>query len=166
MIYTDDATLLFNIEAELEKLVNSVKEHSENSSLHMNVRQRSWTLIRSHETLVCSGGERIENVSSFEYLGSLISPDGDCSKEVKRRLSMSSTRLQELRNLYKRSNIETKLEVIPSCLFPIASYGCEAWTFSKSIIRRIYAFEIKRYRTIILGTHWSKSMIMLPQELE
>ena len=43
------------------------------------------------ETVVCTGGERIQNVTSFEYLGSLISADGDCSKELKRRLSMAST---------------------------------------------------------------------------
>ena len=46
MRYADDTAILFKTQARFEKLVNSMKEHSENSSLRMNVKKtKSWTLI-------------------------------------------------------------------------------------------------------------------------
>ena len=155
--YADDTALLSKTEAGLEKLVDAVKEHSESRGLQMNVKKTKILDIDTceNETAVRTGAERIENVNSFEYLGSLITNDGDCSKEVKRRLGMASIRPYELRSVYHKSNINTKLKVVRTCIFPIASYGCEAWTISKSIAKRINAFEFKCYRAI-LGVHWSQ----------
>ena len=107
------------------------------------------------ESVVKVDGERVENVKSFEYLGALITADGDCSKEVKRRLAIAARKLQEFRTLLKSSNNTVKLRILHSCIFPIASYGCEAWTISRNIANRINAFENKCYRTI-LGVSWTE----------
>ena len=34
-------------------------------------------------------GEKVENVNSFEYLGSLLTTDGNGMKEIKRRTNMA-----------------------------------------------------------------------------
>ena len=35
------------------------------------------------------GGERVEKIADFIFLGSKITADGDCSHEIKRRLLLS-----------------------------------------------------------------------------
>jgi len=94
-------------------------------------------------------GDLIENVSSFEYLGSLIDDGGDCIKEVKRRLSMALKKLTDMKHLWSSVNYKLKLRVLKCCIFPIAMYGCEAWTMSKNIADRLNAFEAKCYRRIL-----------------
>ena len=34
-------------------------------------------------------------------------------------------------------------------IFPVAAYGCEAWTFNKAVDKHICAFEYKCYRRVI-----------------
>ena len=41
-------------------------------------------------------GESVGKVPAFEYLGSLIDKNGDCSKEVKRRLAMAYMKLLDM----------------------------------------------------------------------
>ena len=73
---------------------------------------------------VAVNGENIEKVQSFEYLGLLIDGDGDCSKEIKRRLSMASKQLMKLEKLWQAMDVEMKLRVLRAIVFPTAAYGC------------------------------------------
>ena len=41
------------------------------------------------------------------------------------------------------------LRIVRACIFPIATYGCEAWTLGKTVLKRITAFEMKCYRKIL-----------------
>ena len=38
---------------------------------------------------------------------------------------------------------------IKACIFPVAIYGCEAWTISKTDEKKITSFEMKCYRKIL-----------------
>ena len=35
------------------------------------------------------------------------------------------------------------------CIFPVAIYGCEAWTISKTVEKKITSFKMKCYRKIL-----------------
>ena len=70
--------------------------------------------------------EEVENVESFEYLGSLIDNNGDCSKEMKKRLAMVLKKLAEMEKIWKNVNIKTKIRVLQAIEFPTATYGCES----------------------------------------
>ena len=35
------------------------------------------------------------------------------------------------------------------CVFPVATYGCEAWTLNKTVAKRITSFELKCYRRVL-----------------
>ena len=49
-----------------------------------------------NETDIIINNEEVENVELFEYLGSLIHNNGDCSREIKRRLAMALKILAEM----------------------------------------------------------------------
>ena len=73
------------------------------------------------------GGDLIEEVKAFDYLGSLITQNGDGNKEIRIRLGMSTKKLNSMEKLWKGSNNETKLKFIRSLIFPTATYGSETW---------------------------------------
>ena len=99
--------------------------------------------------------EIIENVSHFEYLGSRFVGDGSSKQEIRRRLAIAKQKLSSLEKLWKGEDNHTKLRILKSCIFPIALYGCEAWTLLQSDLNRILAFEMRCYRKI-LRVSWTE----------
>ena len=59
-----------------------VKEESEKVGLKLNI-QKTKIMPSGHITSWEIGGETVETVSDFIFLGSQITVDGDCSYEIK-----------------------------------------------------------------------------------
>ena len=57
--------------------------------------------------------------------------------------------LNNMQYLWKSASKELKLKVLRTCIFPIATYGCETWILRKLDIKIINAFEMKCYRNIL-----------------
>ena len=89
-------------------------------------------------------GETVETVSDFIFLGSKISPDSDCSHEIKRRFLLGRKVMTNLNSILKGRDITlpTKLCLIKAMFFPLVMYGCESWTVKKAEHRRIDAFGL------------------------
>ena len=83
--YADDTTLTTESE-ELKSLLMKVKEEYEKVGLKLNI-QKSKVMASSFITSWQIDGETMETVTDFIFLGSkIITADGDCSHEIKRRL--------------------------------------------------------------------------------
>ena len=65
---------------------------------------------------------------------------------MRRRLAIALSNMKQLEYLWKNSKTETKLQVIRSCIFSTATYGCESWCLRKADLKRIDVFEMKCYR--------------------
>ena len=96
-------------------------------------------------------GETVETVSDFNFLGSKITADGDCSHEMKRRLLLGRKVMTNLDRILKSRNITlpTKVGLIKAMVFPVVMYGCESWTVKKAKCQRIDAFELWCWRRLL-----------------
>ena len=83
--YADDNTLMVESEEKLKSLLMKVKEESEKVGLKVNI-QKTKIMASSPVTSWQIDGETVETVSGFIFWGSKITADGDCSREIKRRL--------------------------------------------------------------------------------
>ena len=83
--YADDTTLMTESEEQLKSLLMKVKEESEKVGLKLNI-QKTKIMASSPITSWKIGGETVETMSDFNFGGSKITADGDCSHEIKRRL--------------------------------------------------------------------------------
>ena len=83
--YADDTTLMAESEEELKSLLIRVKGESEKAGLKFNIH-KTKIMASGPTTLWEIGGEKVETVSDFIFLGSKITADGDCSHAIKRRL--------------------------------------------------------------------------------
>ena len=68
------------------------------------------------------------------FLGSKITPDGDCSHEIKRRLLLGRKVMTNLDSILKSRDItlSTDISLVKATVFPIVIYGCESWTIKKA----------------------------------
>ena len=73
-------------EEELKSLLMKVKEETEKVGWKLNI-QKTKIMASGPITSCKIGGETVETVSDFIFLGSA---DGDCSHEIKRRLHFGS----------------------------------------------------------------------------
>ena len=83
--FSDDSILMEESE-ELRSLLMKVKEESEKVSLKLSIH-KAKIMASGPITSWEINGQTVETVSDFIFLGSKITADGDCSHEIKRRLT-------------------------------------------------------------------------------
>ena len=96
-------------------------------------------------------GERVETETDFIFMDSKITADGDCSREIKRRLLLGRKVMTNLDSILKSRDITlpTKVHLVKATVFPVVMYGCESWTVKKAKHRRIDAFELWCWRRLL-----------------
>ena len=114
---------------ELKSLLIKVKEESEKVGLTLNILKTK--IMASGPITSCQiDRETMETVKDFIFLGSKITPDGNCSHEIKRRLLLGRKAMTNLDSLLKNRDITllTKVHIVKAMVFPVVMYGCESWT--------------------------------------
>ena len=120
--------------AQLElSLLMKVKEESEKVGLKLNIQKTKITVsgpITSWEI----DGETVETVSSFIFLGSKTTADGDCIHEIKRCLLLGRKVMTNLDSILQSRDItlSTKVRLVKAMVFPVVMYGCKSWTVKKA----------------------------------
>ena len=106
-----------------------VKEESKNVGLKINI-QKTKIMASGPITSWQIGGETVETVADFIFLGSKITADGDCSHEIKRRLLLGRKVMTNIDSILKSRDItlSTKVRLVKAMVFPVVMYGCESWT--------------------------------------
>ena len=66
--------------------------------------------------------------------GSKITVDGDCSREIKRRLLLGRKVMTNLDSILKSRDmtLPTKIRLAKAMVFPVVMYGCESWTIKEA----------------------------------
>ena len=120
-----------------------MKEESEKVSLKLNI-QKTKILTSSPITSWQIDGEIMEIVRDFNFGGSKITADGDCSHEITRRLLLGRKVMTNLDSILKSKDITLprKVHLGKAMVFPVVMYGCESWAIKKAECQRIDAFEL------------------------
>ena len=102
-------------------------------------------------------GEKVEAMTDFLFLGSKITADGDCSREIRRRLLLGRKAMTNLDSILKSKDtaLLTQVCIVKAMAFPVVMYGCESWTIKKAKHRRIDAFKLWCWRRL-LGVPWTE----------
>ena len=111
-------------EEELKSLLMKVKEESEQAGLKLNI-QKTKIMASGPITSWQIDGETMETVADFILLGSKITPDGDCSHEIKRHLLLGRKVMTNLDSILKSRDITlpTKVRLVKAMVFPVLMYG-------------------------------------------
>ena len=99
--YADDTTLMAEIEEQLKSRLMKVKEESEKVGLKLNIQKTKIMASGPITSWQIDG----ETVADFIFLGSKITADGDCSREIKRRLLLGRKVMTNLDSILKSRDI-------------------------------------------------------------
>ena len=95
-------------------------------------------------------GDTMETVIDFIFLGSKITADGDCSRDIKIHLLLGRKAMTNLDSILKSRDITlpTMVHIFKSMVFSVVVFGCENWTIKKAEHGRIDAFELWCWRRL------------------
>ena len=118
---------------ELESLLMKVKEEKEKAGLKLNIK-KTKIIASGPITSWQVDGETAETMTDFNFLGSKITADGDCSHEIKRHFLLGRKVMTNLDSIFKSKDITllTKVYMVKAMVFPVVMYGCESWTVKKA----------------------------------
>ena len=118
--YADDTTLMAESEGELKSPLKRVKEESQETSLKLNI-QKTKIMAYGPITLWQIGGEKLEAVTDFLFLGSKITMDSDSSHEIRRHLLLGRKAMTNLDSVLKSKDLTlpTKIHTVSAVVFPV-----------------------------------------------
>ena len=84
-------------------------------------------------------GQKLGTVTSFKYLGAVVSDDGSKS-EVLSRIAQATAALTKLKPIWRDNNISlgSKVKLMRSLVISIFLYACESWTLTAELEKRCY----------------------------
>ena len=87
----------------------------------------------------------------YFWEGSQITADSDCSHGIKRLLLFGRNVMTNLDSIFKSRDIilPTKVCFIQAMVFPVVMYGCESWNIREAEQRRIDAFQLWCWRSLL-----------------
>ena len=159
--FADDIDLLEEDRDKLQQNLVKINEAGEAVGLKINIG-KTMTMVNGSKNIVKNleiGSNKIENVTEFVYLGSLLTWDNDCNKEIRRRIARATGVMTGFKQIWKSKHISTrtKLCIIRTCVMSVLLYACETWTLRKKDKDILLAFEMKCYRRI-LHIRWQQKI--------
>ena len=149
--FADDIVLVASSEAELQELVTRLYGAASDMGMRINAKKTEVMKVCDDDTPPMSitvNGEPITEVTSFKYLGARFNSKALCDEEIKTRLALARERMGKLDPLWRSRAISPPLKarLIQTLVWPIVTYGAEAWTLTKDLRGNIEAFEMQCYR--------------------
>ena len=131
--YTDDTTLMAEIEEELKSLLMNVKEEIEKVCLKLNIRkQRSWHLVPSLHCkylgelwkqwqILFWGAPKALKILTAAMKLKTLTPWGKCYDQPRQHVKKQ-----------RHITLPTKVCLVNAMVFPVVMYGYESWTIKKA----------------------------------
>ena len=102
-------------------------------------------------TDISMNGQKLEEVTSFRYLGDTLCKDAICSTEVRIRIASAMAAMARLNGIWRCNTISFthKFKLYKSLVTSILRYGCETLTVLADSEKRIQAFKTKCKRKLL-----------------
>jgi len=73
--------------------------------------------------------KQLENVECFKYLGSTLTNDGRCTREIKCRIAMAESAFNKTRAVFTSTlDLNFRKKLVKCYIWSIALYDAETWT--------------------------------------
>ena len=150
--FADDIDALVGKEDELVKLINHLDTTSSKYGMEISAEK---TKLMTNNTKGISlhvriGGQKLETVQSFKYLGSVVTDEGS-KQEIMSRIAQTIGALTKLKAIWKDKNIalSSKIRLMRSLVISIFLYACETWTLTAELEKKIQTTEMRCFRGLL-----------------
>ena len=133
--------MVSNTNAGLQRIMDKLNETGRKYGMKINLKKTKVMRIthtNNKNMKITIDGIRIETVSEFKYLGSIITDDGRCETEIRRRIAKAKASFRDNENfLTSNTKMVLRKRLVKSIVWSNALYSAEKWTLLKTDIRRL-----------------------------
>jgi len=150
--FADDQAMIDGKQEGLQRTMIRLEQTAKRYDMKINARKTKVMRISRHgggSVTIVIGGQQVEQVKQFQYLGTIISENGYCIAEVKKRIAMAKEAFKKHRELLTKSlSMNVRKRIVKAMVWPVALYGGECWTLKKDVPDRLKAFEMWVWRRL------------------
>ena len=90
-VFADDTAIITKTQEELQDMVNRLVDTGKKYGMEINIdKSQVMRVSRSNESLQIKVNNReLKEVDHFKYLGSVLTRDGNCTREIKMRIAIA-----------------------------------------------------------------------------
>ncbi|XP_045480979.1 uncharacterized protein LOC123685370 [Harmonia axyridis] len=152
--YADDTVIIADCLKDLERVMDKILRCSGKYGLSLNVKKTKFMKIsKNNDTneILLVGGQQVERVKRYTYLGTLITENNDYTAEIKTRIEKARSNFIRMKKVLcsKDLTLHLKLRLAKCYVHSVLYYGVEAWTLNADAMRRLNSFEMWTYRRIL-----------------
>jgi hypothetical protein len=143
--YADDLVLLAREETALQGMVDRLIEIGRRYGMEMNVGKTKVIKISRQPSpmKIMIDQKQLENMEYFNYLGSTITNDARCTREIKSRIAMAKGAFNKKKNIFtSKLDLNLSMKLVNCYIWSIALYGAETWTVRKVDQNYLESFEM------------------------
>jgi hypothetical protein len=147
--YADDLVLLAREEKVLQGMVDRLIEIGRRYGMEMNVEKTKVMRISRQPApmKIMIDQKQLENVEYINYLGSMITNDAKCTREIKSRIVMAKIVFNKKKTLFtSKLDLNLRKKLVKCYIWSIALYDAEKWTLRKVDQKYLERFEIWCWR--------------------
>ena len=150
--YADDIALITVNTQQMNKVLERLRINAAEFGLMINIKKTKVMMIAaSNEPPCVIGDDILEVVTSFEYLGRVLSNNADDMKALKNRISKGWQAFGKVKSVLtnKHMPMATKRKTYETYILPCVMYATETFIWRSELLQKIQKFEndIMRWMT-------------------
>ena len=124
--YADNIVLFAESEEKLQNIINRLDQVGSEKGLLINMDETNIMTLNGKICNIILNGSRLEQVDTFQYLGSTKTKDAECSREIRGKLARGQSAATGMKQIWKSHGIKliTKVRLMKALVWPLATYGC------------------------------------------
>ena len=142
-------------------MADKVQETASEYGMKINIKKTKVMKTSKRpgqEFAVFLEGQQLSQVTHFSYLGSLITQDRHCKKDIRWRIARAKNAFSNRKELLTKSfTLDLKKRIVKTVIWSTLLYGAESWALRKDDIRRLESCEMWLWRKI-LNISWTEKV--------
>ena len=134
--FADDIDALAEEEQELEALVERLDKTCTRYKMEISAEKTKLMTNSANgiQREIKVKGQKLGTVTSFKYLGAVVSDDGS-KPDILSRIAQATAALTKLKPIWRDNNISlgSKVKLMCSFVISIFLYACESWTLTAEL---------------------------------
>lgn len=150
MMFADDIVICSESKEQVEENLERWRFALERRGMRVSRSKTEYMVLNEREGngTVRLQGEEVKRVQSFKYLGSTVQSDGECVKEVKKRVQAGWNGWRNVSGVMcdRRISAKIKGKVYKTVVRPAMMYGLETVALKKRQVAELEVAELKMLR--------------------